>query len=251
LNLSSDNDSRTSSDYTALRRPPRSPLSNGDGEPNSSHGRTPSYQNAYGASYPTPPPTHPYSRQRQPTEPRGTTTVLWAYTRLVGQFHPSNQYIPPDPLLPLRSLMLHQPVGSGSLASMSPTSADTPGGIKPSSSSRWQLSFGTGAIGHKSQPSLTGSLFGLAKDLVTGGGGGTLEEERRRVWQAKDLPVFETARSLIGVDIRLKEGESKECELRHPLFGQIADDQSRIPSNSPRCSLQHTVVELIDSHMIS
>jgi len=54
-------------------------------------------------------------------------------------------------------------------------------------------------------------LFGLAKDLVTGGGGGTLEEERRRVWQAKDLPVLETARSLLGVDIKLKEGESKEC----------------------------------------
>ena len=84
--------------------------------------------------------------------------------------------------------------------------------MKSSSSSRWQLSFGTGAIGHKSQPSLTGSLFGLAKDLVTGGGGGTLEEERRRVWQAKDLPVLETARSLLGVDIKLKEGESKECK---------------------------------------
>lgn len=79
-------------------------------------------------------------------------------------------------------------------------------------SSRWQLSFGTGAIGHKSQPSLTGSLFGLAKELVTGGTGGTLEEERRRVWQMKDLPVLETARSLLGVDIRLKEGEAKECK---------------------------------------
>jgi hypothetical protein len=105
--------------------------------------------------------------------------------------------------------MLHQPVGSGSLTS---TSSPANGqGMKSSTSSRWQLSFGTGAIGHKSQPSLTGSLFGLAKDLVTGGGGGTLEEERRRVWQAKDLPVLETARSLLGVDIKLKEGESKEC----------------------------------------
>lgn len=183
------------------RRPPLSPLGQ-------DHARTPSYQNAYGASYPAP-PTHPYSRQRQPTEPWGTTTVLWAYTCLIGQFHPSNQYIPPDPLLPLRSLMLHQPVGSGSLTST--TSPIHGQGMKSSTSSRWNLSFGTGAIGHKSQPSLTGSLFGLAKDLVTGGGGGTLEEERRRVWQAKDLPVLETARSLLGVDIKLKEGESKEC----------------------------------------
>lgn len=29
----------------------------------------------------------------------------------------------------------------------------------------------------------------------------------------KDLPVLETARSLLGVDIKLKEGETKECEL--------------------------------------
>jgi hypothetical protein len=188
------------SDSDAPRRPPRSPLGQ-------DHARTPSYQNAYGTSYPTP-PTHPYSRQRQPTEAWGTTTVLWAYTRLIGQFHPSNQYIPPDPLLPLRSLMLHQPVGSGSLTS---TTSPAPGMKTSQSTSRWQLSFGTGAIGHKSQPSLTGSLFGLAKDLVTGGGGGTLEEERRRVWQAKDLPVLETARSLLGVDIKLREGESKEC----------------------------------------
>ena len=55
---------------SAPRRPPRSPLGQ-------EHVRTPSYQNAYGTSYPTPPP-HPYSRQRQPTEPWGTPTVLWA-----------------------------------------------------------------------------------------------------------------------------------------------------------------------------
>jgi hypothetical protein len=40
---------------------------------------------------------------------------------------------------------------------------------------RWQLSFGTGTVGHSTQPSLTGSLFGLAKDLVSGGSGGSLE----------------------------------------------------------------------------
>lgn len=206
-----DGSSRTSSDMSGPRRPPRTPL--GD-----NHARTPSYQNAYGAAFiatPTPPPpTHPYSRARQPTEPRGTTTVLWAYTRLIGQFHPSNQYIPPDPLLPLRSLLLHQPVGSGSLmspTSQSPTNSGSAHG-RQASSSRWQLSFGTGAIGHNSQPSLTGSLFGLAKDLVTGGTGGSLEEERRRVWQMKDLPVLETARSLLGVDVKLKEGETKECK---------------------------------------
>lgn len=194
-------------DGSGPRRSPRTPLGN-------NHSRAPSYQNAYGAAYlPTsPPPTHPYSRARQPTEPRGNTTVLWAYTRLIGQFHPSNQYIPPDPLLPLRSLLLHQPVGSGSLSSPMDSSSNPDSAQHKRTSSRWQLSFGTGAIGHKTQPSLTGSLFGLAKELVTGGTGGTLEEERRRVWQMKDLPVLETARSLLGVDIRLKEGEAKECK---------------------------------------
>jgi len=75
------------------------------------------------------------------------------------------------------------------------------------------MSFGTGSIGQAKQPSLTGSLFGLAKSVVYGGVGGSLEEERKRVWNMKDLPVLETSRSLLGVDIKLKEGESKDCRL--------------------------------------
>ena len=104
-------------------------------------------------------------------------------------------------------MLLHQPVGSGSLNSPADPSQAT------ASTSRWQLSFGTGTIGSATQPSLTGSLFGLAKDLVYGGAGGSLEEERKRVWNMKDLPVLETTRSLLGVDLNLKEGESKECAL--------------------------------------
>lgn len=182
------------------------------------HSRAPSYQNAYGAAYmginnddlPTP-PSHLPVREHALTEPKGTTTVFWAYTRLVGHFHPSIAYIPPDPLLPLRTALLHQPVGSGSLSTPSQDSSGNVAG-KPYGSSRWQLSFGTGTIGNSTQPSLTGSLFGLAKDLVTGGSGGSLEEERKRVWNLKDLPVLETTRSLLAVDMKLKEGEAKECE---------------------------------------
>ncbi|KIR59967.1 hypothetical protein I314_04402 [Cryptococcus bacillisporus CA1873] len=181
-----------------------------------SHSRVPSYQNAYGASYmgysnddiPTL-PSHSNLRGYTPAEPKGTTTVLWAYTRLVGRFHPSIAYIPPDPLLPLRTALLHQPVGSGSLFTPSQGSSANVAG-KTSGPSRWQLSFGTGTIGNSTQPSLTGSLFGLAKDLVMGGGGGSLEEERKRVWNLKDLPVLETTRSLLAVDMKLKEGEVKE-----------------------------------------
>ncbi|WWD01381.1 hypothetical protein V866_008324 [Kwoniella sp. B9012] len=206
IGTSTDDDTFLSNEALTRQksRPTPSPLA---------HGRTPSYHNAYGASFlglgtppPMPPPTHPYIRERIPAD-RGTTTVLWAYTRLVAQFHPSNTYIPPDPLLPLRSMLLHQPVGSGSL---NPTSSLTPSGSSSGGSSRWQLSFGTGTIGNSTQPSLTGSLFGLAKDLVMGGSGGSLEEERKRVWNMKDLPVLETTRSLLGVDVKLKEGESKE-----------------------------------------
>ena len=181
-----------------------------------SHSRSPSYLNAYGASLlglgtnaSPPPPTHPYIKSQ---EPAGVTTILWAYTRLVGYFHPINTYIPPDPLLPLRSLLLHKPVGSGSLTTPAITLNGDSTPVKPSGSSRWQLSFGTGALGHATQPSLTGSLFGLAKDLVYGGAGGSLEEERKKVWNTKELPVLETSRSLLGVDVKLNEGETRECK---------------------------------------
>ena len=107
-------------------------------------------------------------------------------------------------------MLLHQPIGSGSL--MPSSSMSSVESVMKTNSSRWQLSFGTGTIGNSTKPSLTGSLFGLAKDLVYGGSGGSLEEERKRVWNMKDLPVLETFRSLIGVDMKLKEGESRECE---------------------------------------
>jgi hypothetical protein len=201
VNLSED-DSTGSGDtqsQTRRARPNASPLS---------PSRAPSYHNAYGTSMNQPPPIHPAIRAGEPR----TTTILWAYTRLVAHFHPSNTYIPPDPLLPLRSLLLHQPIGSGSLDASSGTA----------SSSRWDLSFGTGTIGNATQPTLTGSLFGLAKDLVYGGNGGSLAEERKRVWNMKDLPVLETTRSLLGVDVKLKEGESRDCKLiKAKLFADV------------------------------
>ncbi|TXT04879.1 hypothetical protein VHUM_03962 [Vanrija humicola] len=171
--------------------------------PRMSHSRSPTYHNAGGLL--SPPPQHPSARNRPPV---GVTNVLWGYTRLVARFAPSTQHIPPDPLLPLRAQLLHQPVGSGSLA---PSDASKPGG------SRWAFNFGTGAIGQATQPSLTGSLFGLAKGLVMGGTGGSLEEERKRVWNTQELPVLETTRSLMGVDIKLAEGESRDFLYTLPL----------------------------------
>lgn len=168
------------------------------------HARSPSYHHTTFGNIDAP-PQHPQLRTR-PLSQVGTTTILWAHTRLVARFAPSKSYIPPDPLLPLRSRLLHQPVGSGSLIPSSDQNRSSMG-------SRWSLNFGTGAIGHNTRPSLTGSLFGLAKNMVGGGAGGSLEEERRRVWNTQDLPVLETTRSLIGVDIRLGEGDTRECEF--------------------------------------
>lgn len=146
----------------------------------------------------------------------GPLTVLWAQTRLVGRFTPSSAYIPPDPLLPLKSLMLHQPVGSGSLPSFSPSagqSATSPTSPALSrSSSRWNLSFGTGTLAGQGDPTLTGSLWGLAKGLIGSGSGGSLEEERRKVWNSRELPVLESMKSLLGVEVRLGPLESRSCE---------------------------------------
>jgi hypothetical protein len=150
----------------------------------------------------------------------GDLTILWAQTRLVGRFTPSSSYIPPDPLLPLKSLMLHQPVGSGSLPSFSPSGSAGGGPTSPSaspslsrSSSRWNLSFGTGTLDGTGDPTLTGSLWGLAKGLIGSGQGGTLEQERKRVWNSRELPVLETMRSLVGVEMGLEAGQSRACEL--------------------------------------
>ncbi|KAL1405293.1 Golgi membrane exchange factor (Ric1p-Rgp1p) subunit [Vanrija albida] len=169
------------------------------------HSRSPTYHEPGGLL--SPPPQHPSARLRPPVQ-IGVTNVLWGYTRLVARFAPSHQHIPPDPLLPLRAKLLHQPIGSGSLTS---SDASRPAG------SRWTLNFGTGTIGQATQPSLTGSLFGLAKGLVLGGAGGSLEEERKRVWNTQDLPVLETTRSLMGVDIKLAEGESRDFVYTLPL----------------------------------
>ena len=166
------------------------------------HARSPTYHHTAFGNIDAP-PLHPQLRTK-PVSQVGTTTVLWAHARLIARFAPSTSYIPPDPLLPLRSRLLHQPIGSGSLIPSTEQDKSTLG-------SRWALNFGTGTIGHQTRPSLTGSLFGLAKSMVGGAAGGSLEEERRRVWNTHDLPVLETTRSLMGVDIKLGEGETKEC----------------------------------------
>lgn len=147
--------------------------------------------------------------------PNRSTTIIWAHACLRGKFIPSQTYIPPDPLLPLRSALLHQPLGSGNFSS-SLTSSSLDPYSSSSSSSSW-ITFGSGTIGQESLPSLTGSLLGLAKGLVNTGVGqqsGSLEEERKRIWNSKELPVLETVRCLVDVMQEVKDGEKVSCELR-------------------------------------
>lgn len=97
--------------------------------------------------------------------------------------------------MPLRSSILQRPLGSGSLL---PTT--NPSSLLP----RFNFS-----LSDSTAPSLTGSLFGLAKGLVYGSDGGTLESSRHHAWTTKHLPVFETVRSLVTpVDLELQPGES-------------------------------------------
>jgi hypothetical protein len=117
--------------------------------------------------------------------------------------------------------MLHQPIGSGSLpffnSSSDPQTIQEANGT---SGSRWDLSFGTGTLPSQrtnesiqiQQPTLTGSLWGLAKGLIGSGKGGSLEQERRKVWGRRELPVLESVQSLVGVDVGVGIGEEKTCE---------------------------------------
>jgi hypothetical protein len=83
------------------------------------------------------------------------------------------------------------------------------------------MSFGTGTLPGQSAPSLTGSLVGLASSLLSTGQGGSLEQERKKAWNTKDLPVLETARSLIGVEMRLGEWEKKEFKYEMQVPAQM------------------------------
>lgn len=109
-------------------------------------------------------------------------------------FTPSPAYIPPEPLLPLRNLLSHQPIGSGHL---SPPSA-TPHGV---------IDRAAGGEG------LTGSLTNLAKGLFAGDQEeGTWDGRKREVWLGRGLAVWIGGREVVGVDLTVGEGEVVDCE---------------------------------------
>lgn len=131
---------------------------------------------------PLPPPTN-----------RGCT-VTFATAHPHGTFTPSPSYIPPEPLIPLRSLLTHQPIGSGTLAS-----SQTGGTI---------MDRAAGGQG------LTGSLTSLARGLIGAAGEpGTWDERKREVWTGRGLAVWLGAREVVAVDVRIDEGAAVECEF--------------------------------------
>jgi hypothetical protein len=136
-------------------------------------------------------PTEPLPTiQESPTD--GAVTIAFATVRMTGHVVPSTTYIPPEPFLPLRQVLLHQPIGSGD----GPTTAASGGGID----------FSPGVDG-----TLAGSLSGLARGLIGGKEGGTWEERKRSVWAGKALPVWVAGREVVGVDLEVGE-EGLCCE---------------------------------------
>lgn len=159
-------------------------------------GRPQSFHNSH-SSAPPPPPIE--------TSPQGLI-ITWSYVHLVSTLTPSPQYLPPESLLPLRHTLLQSSlVGTGSFPS--PPTPQSQGWFSLPPPPR-----------HSRAPSLTSSLFGIARGVVWGRGGeSSLEGERRRKWEesVREVPVLETLKSVMGVGIELggKDGkETLDCE---------------------------------------
>ncbi|KAL7416950.1 Rgp1-domain-containing protein [Mrakia frigida] len=154
-------------------------------------GRPQSFHNSH-SSAPPPPPIE--------TSPQGLI-ITWSYVHLVSTLTPSPQYLPPESLLPLRHTLLQSSlVGTGSFPS--PPTPQSQGWFSLPPPPR-----------HSRAPSLTSSLFGIARGVVWGRGGeSSLEGERRRKWEesVREVPVLETLKSVMGVGIELGGKDGKE-----------------------------------------
>lgn len=116
---------------------------------------------------------------------RDEPVITFATIRMTAHVVPSSTYIPPEPFLPLRHVLLHQPIGSGS-------TPHTPG----------TLDFSAGVDG-----TLAHSLGGLARGFLNGGkDAGTWEDRKRSVWLDKALPVWMSGKEVVCVDSRVGSG---------------------------------------------
>lgn len=130
-------------------------------------------------------------------------TITFATIRITGHVIPSSTYIPPEPFLPLRKVLLHQPIGSGDATTNTASNG---------------IDFSAGVDG-----TLATSLSGLAKGFLGAKDEGTWEERKRTVWAGKSLPVWIAGREVVGVELKVgKDGLSCEYALR-----EFSPDRSR------------------------
>ncbi|CED84025.1 Reduced growth phenotype protein 1 [Phaffia rhodozyma] len=217
--------------FSSPLRPPTSTRPSGAG-----HRSRPSYSSNLGLGVPSPqtprassltrppesalPPLSPSSSPSPSLPPSPSSTnglkITWSYVHLVANLTPSPQYLPAESLLPLRHALLEtSSVGSGMLPTPdSPKPGESsftgslslmsPGSLNPAS---W-FSLPPPAL-HAKPPSLTSSLFGIARGVWTGVGvqaTGSMEAERRKQWErtVREVPVLETLKSVLGVGLELK-----------------------------------------------
>lgn len=162
-----------------------------------------------------PAPSEPAALPSPPAESTPGLTITWSHVQLQATLTPSPQHFPPEALLPLRQALLESStLGSGSLPSSSTTiMGDSADSASSSSAGGW-FSLPPPPR-HARAPSLTSSLFGIAKTMWSGAGvenTGSLEEERRRMWErtVKEIPVFETLKSVCGVGLELKPARAEK-----------------------------------------
>lgn len=154
-------------------------------------------------------------------EPASGLTISWSHMQLQATLTPSPQYFPPESLLPLRQALLESStMGSGSLPTSTTTSISEPTSSLSAPSAGGWFSLPPPPR-HARAPSLTSSLFGMARTMWSGAGvenTGSLEEERRRMWErtVKEVPVFETLKSVCGVGMEL-QGATSTRDATKPL----------------------------------
>ncbi|KAJ9118285.1 hypothetical protein QFC22_004196 [Naganishia vaughanmartiniae] len=194
--------------------------------------------------------SHPSSTGPPPRISTATTTqplthpiITFATIQMTGQMTPSTAYIPPEPLIPLRNLLLLQPIGSNSSSLAPPptptsSSTDTTSHFAP-------LHFSpTSAIDNAAADgTLTSSLTSLARGLfspVTAGGAaegeGTWEDHRKQVWLSRELPVWISPKDVVCVDTHVdSNGKISSTNIATPPktgSGAKTPDEGKLSSSS-------------------
>ncbi|KAJ9099890.1 hypothetical protein QFC21_003895 [Naganishia friedmannii] len=157
---------------------------------------------------------HPSTSPPAPRISTATTThpiITFATIQMTGQMTPSTAYIPPEPLIPLRNLLLLQPIGSNGSSLAPPPTPTSSSSADPTYHFAPRHFSPTSAIDNAAADgTLTSSLTSLARGLfspVTAGGAaegeGTWEDHRKQVWLSRELPVWISPKDVVCVDTQV------------------------------------------------